>query len=74
MKQYLRTFFLTSIFLFVFVPIAICAEFWGSINSNKYHYPSCMHAHRIKKENLVIFNSRKEAKNAGYVPCKVCRP
>lgn len=74
MKQYLRAFFLTTVFLFVFVPIAICAEYWGSINSNKYHYSSCTWAHRIKPENLIKFKSKKDARNAGYMPCKVCRP
>jgi len=73
-KKYFRTLFLASVFLFIFVPIALCAEYWGSMNSNKFHYPACTHAHRIKPENLIKFNSRKAAKQAGYIPCKVCRP
>jgi methylphosphotriester-DNA--protein-cysteine methyltransferase len=29
---------------------------------------------KIKPDNLVTFKSAKEAKGAGYVPCKVCKP
>ena len=46
----------------------------GSKNSNKYHYPTCRSAQRIKPGNLVTFSSAKEARDAGYVPCKICRP
>lgn len=48
--------------------------YWGSSQSDKFHYPSCRWAHKIKHSNLIVFKSRQEALNAGYVPCKVCRP
>jgi methylphosphotriester-DNA--protein-cysteine methyltransferase len=48
--------------------------YWGSVNSNKFHYPSCRWAKRINPDNLIKFNSRDEALKAGYVPCKVCQP
>ena len=46
----------------------------GSKNSTKYHYTWCKWAQRIKPDNKVVFNSAKEAVDAGYVPCKVCKP
>jgi micrococcal nuclease len=46
----------------------------GSRRSDKFHRPSCRYAGRIKPSNLVVFGSRQEALNAGYVPCKACRP
>ncbi len=49
-------------------------EYWGSVRSDKFHYPSCRWAQRISPGNLVVFHSRQEAFSAGYVPCKVCRP
>ena len=49
-------------------------KFYASKKSNKYHYPSCRWAKKIKASNLIIFSSVGEAKRAGYVPCKVCRP
>lgn len=46
----------------------------GSINSNKYHYPDCQWAQKIKPDNEIWFSSQEEAEEAGYKPCKVCRP
>jgi Adenosine deaminase len=54
-------------------PVA-AQQYWGSVNSNKFHYPWCRWAKAIYPENLVVFKSRQAAMNAGYVPCKVCRP
>jgi len=50
------------------------AEFWASKVSNKYHYPSCEWAQKIKPENLVKFSSPEQAQKDGYIPCKVCAP
>lgn len=61
--------------IFAFIAVAAQAtEFWGSKNSNRYHYPTCSSAQRIKPNNLVVFSSPNEAMMAGYAPCKVCRP
>jgi hypothetical protein len=49
-------------------------EYWGSSQSDKFHYPSCRWAKRINKGNLIVFRSRQEALDSGYVACKVCRP
>lgn len=54
--------------------IAAEYEYVGSKKSNKYHYPSCRWAKKIMPNNLVTFQSAKEAQEAGYLPCKVCRP
>lgn len=54
--------------------IAADYKYVGSKKSNKYHYPSCRWAKKIKPYNLVTFQSAKEAQEAGYIPCKVCRP
>ncbi len=50
------------------------AEFHGSINSDKYHYPSCSWVQRMKPSNLIIFTSSDQAINAGYTPCEACKP
>jgi micrococcal nuclease len=44
----------------------------GSISSGKYHYSCCQWAKEICPENLIKFNSSQDARNQGYVPCKVC--
>ena len=46
----------------------------GSSGSDKYHYPSCTSAKKIKETNQVWFSDVAEAKSVGYVPCKVCKP
>jgi hypothetical protein len=48
--------------------------FVGSIKSNKYHYPDCIWAKKIKPENEIWFSSSSDARIHGYVPCKVCNP
>ena len=61
-------------FSIVYLSIATDFKYVGSAKSNKYHYPTCKWAQKIKSENLVTFKSAKEALAAGYVPCKVCKP
>ncbi len=48
--------------------------FVGSAKSDKYHYPSCSAAKRIKPGNLVTFSSSADARASGYVPCGICHP
>jgi len=49
-------------------------KYVGSTNSDKYHYPDCRWAEKIKPENQVWFASSEEARAAGYVPCGTCKP
>ncbi len=46
----------------------------GSVNSNKFHYPSCGYANRIRSYNLITFSSRSQALSSGYSPCSRCNP
>lgn len=46
----------------------------GSVNSDKFHYPSCSYANRIKSSNIITFSSRDDALSSGYSPCKSCCP
>jgi len=48
--------------------------FIGNSESNKYHYPSCRWAKEISPANEIRFTSSQDARNQGYVPCKVCSP
>jgi len=49
-------------------------KYVASKNSKVFHKPQCIWAKRIKPENLVGYNSRTEAINAGKRPCKLCKP
>lgn len=46
----------------------------GNKNSKKFHIDTCSGAQDIKKENKVSFESREDAVNKGYSPCKTCNP
>lgn len=46
----------------------------ASKNSDKFHHSYCGHAERIKSNNRIYFNSRQEALDSGYDPCKSCNP
>lgn len=45
----------------------------GSKNSDKYHFPWCSGAQRIKDENKIWFASVDEAREAGYSPAGNCK-
>lgn len=46
----------------------------ASKNSKVFHKAECSSAKRIKPENIVGYNSRDEAIDAGKRPCKICKP
>jgi len=54
--------------------VAARYKYVSSKNSQVFHSPQCRSAKRIKPENLVGYNSRDEAIQAGKRPCKVCKP
>jgi micrococcal nuclease len=39
-----------------------------------FHRPDCQWATRIKKENLIRFDTREAALDSGYSPCRSCKP
>jgi len=49
-------------------------ELVASSSSKKYHRSDCRYALKIKKENIIYFQSAEEAQDKGYLPCKVCHP
>ena len=46
----------------------------GNKNSKKFHYASCSSVKDMKEKNKVELNTREEAIEKGYVPCKNCNP
>lgn len=46
----------------------------GSVDSDKYHNPSCRFAKEILPENEIWFDSIEDAQNSGYSPCGCCHP
>ncbi len=52
----------------------VAAGYVGSILSDKYHRTRCRKGSQIPPENQVFFPSVADAKEAGYRPCRICRP
>ncbi len=46
----------------------------ASVNSDKFHIPSCRHAANISDENRVYYSTRSDARADGKSPCSVCDP
>jgi micrococcal nuclease len=49
-------------------------EYIGSKQSKIYHWRTCSIAQKIAPADSMIFYSVKKAVDAGYLPCKSCRP
>lgn len=49
-------------------------KYVGSVESDKYHRPTCRWTDKINDGNLVHFDSEEEASAAGYEPCGTCNP
>jgi len=50
------------------------AAYVSSVNSDKFHKPSCGYVGRILPENRLCFANRETAISAGKIPCGVCKP
>ena len=49
-------------------------RFRGSRNTHIFCLPTCYSRKRAKAQHTVFFTSAHEARQAGYRPCKLCRP
>lgn len=49
-------------------------KYVASIESNKYHKPTCRWTDEIKPENLIYFDTVEQAQNAGYTACGTYKP
>jgi methylphosphotriester-DNA--protein-cysteine methyltransferase len=48
--------------------------FVANKNSDVYHNLDCKWAKKIKPENIIEFNSTKEAEIQNFLPCRSCNP
>jgi hypothetical protein len=75
MKRYLKFIAIVS-YLLVLLPFAVLAadKYVSSRYSVYYHKSSCRKALKIDPLIKVIYNSPKEALQAGKRPCQICKP
>lgn len=50
------------------------ASYIGNSNTGKFHQTYCSSVSKMSEKNKVFFNSRDDAINQGYDPCKICNP
>jgi phosphatidylserine/phosphatidylglycerophosphate/cardiolipin synthase-like enzyme len=53
---------------------AVTTGYVASKNSAVFHKPDCKGASKISEKNLVRYNTREEAIQAGKKPCAECQP
>jgi len=73
-NRILVTTIVLAFFLVAYLSLAADVKYVGSANSKKYHNPDCKWAKKISPKNVVTFKTAQDALEAGYVPCKVCKP
>lgn len=54
------------------VPVSV--QYIGNANTRKFHKPRCGSVKQMNESNKREINTRDEAINGGYVPCKKCNP
>lgn len=52
----------------------LASTYIGNSNTHKFHYANCSSVNKMNPAHRVNFNTRDEAINAHYVPCKRCKP
>ena len=52
----------------------LASAYIGNANTKKFHYADCSSVGKMNPANRVNFNTRDEAIDAGYIPCKRCNP
>mgnify|MGYP003609905000 CR=1 FL=1 len=60
--------------MIISIGTALASSYIGNCNTYKFHYSSCHYVGKMSESHTVWFSSRDEAIDAGYIPCKVCRP
>jgi micrococcal nuclease len=58
------------------IPVELEPYYVASSRSQRFvfHRPGCESAKRINTENLIRFETRDEALDSGYSPCRNCKP
>ena len=65
------------IFVIISIPLFIYAQdhkYIASKFSIKYHQANCKRIRKIQPQNRVTFPTAKQALEAGYMPCPICKP
>ena len=64
----------TLVFMTTAFATVLASSYVGNAKTRKFHYIDCSMVGKMNPANKVFMNTRDEAINAGYVPCKRCNP
>lgn len=57
------------------LPVSKIEKYYiGNEHSTRFHRPSCKYATQMEDKNKIIFNTREEALDSCYSPCRFCQP
>ena len=73
MKKFLSAILVGVCFL-TMMSVVFAANYIGNANSKIFHYSDCSSVNKMNPANKISFNSRDEAIQNGYRPCKRCSP
>ena len=73
MKKFLTAIIALIVLTTTFATV-LASTYVGNANTKKFHYADCSSVGKMNPKNRVDFNTRDEAINSGYVPCKRCNP
>ena len=65
---------LVAVLLILAAAPALASDYVGNARTMKFHYADCSSVKKMNPANKVYMNSRDEAINRGFVPCKICCP
>lgn len=54
--------------------IPLESTYVANSNTGKFHYSYCRYVGMMSPSHKVFYDSREEAIDDGYIPCKVCKP
>ena len=72
-KRLLLAAFTILMIISVMVPV-MAFNYIGNSNTHRFHYPDCSSVDKMNPNHKVYIDSREQAINEGYTPCKRCNP
>ena len=65
--------FIILMIISVMLPV-MAFNYIGNSNTHRFHYPDCSSISKMNPNHKVYIDSREQAINEGYIPCKRCNP
>jgi methylphosphotriester-DNA--protein-cysteine methyltransferase len=64
---------ITLLIMLVLSQAALASTYIANSHSGVFHYADCRYVGKMSDSHKVYYESRDDAINNGYRPCKICR-